>query len=138
MSGQRTVTGAVLVLALFLASCGDDGVGPGGVVEGTWGADHVAVVADAAGFQVEFDCAHGGANEPLALGAGGRFDIVGTYTLEGGPVDVDNPPPDLPAVYHGQFLAGQMMLTVTLTDDGRVIGPYWLVRGAPGLLYKCL
>ncbi len=137
MRAKHTAIALILPLALLSASCGDDPADPGAVIDGRWGADHVELVAAADGMQVEYDCAHGATDGPLVLDGGGAFAVAGTYTLEGGPVDVNDPPVDHPALYRGRILAGQLMLTVTLTGDDTVLGPYLLGRGVRGVLHKC-
>jgi len=137
MNDGRAVLALVLPLAFLLASCGDGPDGPGPGIEGVWGADHVNLIADAQGLQVETDCAHGAAEELPVLDSAGEFVVAGTYTFEGGPVDVNDPPVDHPAVYRGRVQAGQMALTVTLTETDDVLGPYVLGHGVQGVLFKC-
>jgi len=123
---------------MVLLGCSDDSVRPGAEIEGVWGSEHHEFVSNGDVATLEYDCAHGSINEALALDSDGRFDVVGTHTREGGPVDLNNPPEAHPARYQGHLFGNWLELTVTLTDTGEVIGPFTVIRGVRGTLYKCL
>jgi len=138
MLTRRTPCCLAAVALLVIAGCQDDPTGPSASITGHWGAEHIVLDADAAAAVLEYDCAHGTIDQPLDLDDG-RFDLVGTHTFEsGGPVGEDDVPDVHPARYQGRVVGSLLTLTITLTDDGRVLGPYLLVRGAPGVLYRCL
>ncbi len=139
MGKKRIISILVLAFILLLAACGDGSIPSGTKIEGLWGAEHIELVADSGGALVEYDCAIGTIDSVLILDANGEFDLVGTHTLGGGPVNLNDPPPNaLPARFQGRVQGNRLELTVTLTNTGDVIGPYILVRGEPGLLYRCL
>jgi len=139
MISKRAILILVLVLVLFPVSCGDNLAHPGTKIEGLWGAEHIELIAESDWVLIEYDCARGTINSALIPDSDGQFDILGTYTLGGGPVNLNAPPPDAqPARYQGRVIGNRLELTVTLTDTGDVIGSFVLVRGEPGYLYKCL
>jgi hypothetical protein len=48
---------------------------------------HIVLEVGAGGATFEFDCAHGVVTEPILLDKDGRFDVIGSYVVEGpGPV----------------------------------------------------
>jgi len=62
---------------------------------------------------IEYDCAHGGIEGPLAVGGDGKFHLRGTFTPErGGPVRANNVPQDQPATYSGEIKGNTMTLTL--------------------------
>lgn len=139
MFGNHTILFSILVTLLSLTACGEDSVQPTTQIEGEWGAEHIMLVADDAGGVLEYDCAHGTIDESLITNADGYFDFVGTHTREtGGPSQVDEESDIHPARYEGRVSGNTLTLTITLTDSGDVLGPYSLVLGEPGLVYKCL
>jgi hypothetical protein len=138
MIGNRVIVFLIFALCLFLVGCGDDSVSPGAKIDGVWGADHHELVANSDGALLEYDCAHGSIDSGLVLDSNGRFELEGTHTREGGPIDLNNPPDEHPARYQGRLLGDRLVLTVTITDTGDVLGPFTLIRGERGNLYKCL
>ena len=139
MFRNRIVLLSIVAILPGLTACGDDSVQPGAQIEGTWGAQHIMLVADNAGGVLEYDCAHGTIDEALIPDADGQFDFSGTHTREsGGPVHSGEEPEVHAARYRGRVVGDRLTLTVTLTDSGDVLGPYTLVRGDLGRVYKCL
>lgn len=114
---------------------------------GFWGGPHVrlevtnldAPQAPSPGGTLEFDCAHGGLSESLVAGRDGRFSVAGWYVQEhGGPVRADQPLEARPARYAGWIASTQMTLMVTRTDTAWSAGPFTLVRGQQGAVFKCV
>jgi hypothetical protein len=139
MSSKQTISILVLSLALLLAACGEVSSQAGTKIEGLWGAEHLELIADNEGALLEYDCAVGTIDSALILDANGEFDLIGTHTPGGGPVNLNEPPPNArPARFQGRIQGKRLELTITLTDTGDVMGPFLLVRGESGLLYKCL
>src|SRR5829696_3878561 len=69
-----------------------------GAQAGTWGGAHVQMDVSGEGARLEFDCAHGATDGPLALGNDGRFDLKGYFVVErGGPVRAGHQEKRLPA-----------------------------------------
>ena len=106
------------------------------VPKGEWGGEHVRLSVEKAGGMIEFDCAHGSLDEPLALDAAGRFDVKGRLVTEGGPVRKDDTGTGRPARYRGESDARRMSLEVTL-EGGENVGSFTLTRGGAARLFKC-
>ena len=105
----------------------------------TWGGPHVQMDVDGDGARLEFDCAHGATDGPLATGDDGRFDLEGYFVVErGGPVRAGHQEKRLPARYSGRVEGKTMTLDVTLTETSDHIGTFTLTRGHAGRLTKCL
>jgi hypothetical protein len=116
---------------------------------GKWGGARASLVARAGYVLIEFDCAHGRIEGPLALDAAGRFDVGGTYVRErGGPARVGADEPDsaaphgeseetLRARYTGVVEGRSMTLTVRLVESGAEVGTFSLRLGEPPTLTKC-
>ncbi len=106
---------------------------------GTWGGNHIRLVVGAEGAEVEYDCAHGSIKPPLAVDSEGRFDLLGTHTIERpGPVRLGQDPPSRPVSFEGRLEGKQMTLKVTFTDTAESVGEFTLTHGSEGLLRKCL
>jgi hypothetical protein len=116
---------------------------------GGWGGREVRLNVVEGGATIEYDCAHGTIDQSFEVGEGGEFELPGTHEDEiGGPAGavtaVDESgsarpgPARHPARYTGSVSDREMTLTVTLTDTGRVVGTFKLVRGAVPRLHKCL
>jgi hypothetical protein len=105
---------------------------------GTWAGEHIVMEVTGAGATVEFDCAHGTLDAPLALDSGGRFDIAGTFTPErGGPTRGDSASRAVPARYTGSLEDATLTVTVTLTESKDSVGVFTLRHGARPRLFKC-
>jgi len=130
--------GQALVL-VFFAGCAGGPTNPDGLVaSGTWGGDHLRLTIGATSASVEFDCAHGFLPVPLVL-QGGQFDVIGVFVPEhGGPIRVDEQPPELSARYNGVVDRGRMTLRVELVETHQDLGTYSLALGSAGRVFKCL
>ncbi len=107
--------------------------------ETSWGGEHARADVNAEGVSFEFDCAHGVADGPLALGTDGRFDLKGFFVAErGGPVRAGQKEKRFPARYSGRVEGETMTLSVTLTEGGQEIGTFTLTRGRAARLTRCL
>jgi hypothetical protein len=106
------------------------------VPNGEWGGEHVRLSVENAGGKIEFDCAHGSLDEPLALDGRGHFDVKGSLVGEGGPVRKDDPGSARPARYRGETDGQRMSLEVTL-EGGESGGTFSLVKGGRARLFKC-
>ena len=116
---------------------------------GLWGGQHVRLDVTARGARVEFDCAHGTLEGPVALDREQRFDVRGTFTRERGgptlvPPDVADGqlPPDagaetIAARYTGRVRGKSMTLAVVALDSGETLGTFSLGHGEPPVLIKC-
>ncbi len=109
------------------------------VARGIWGGTHIQLEVNARNAAVEYDCANGTINGPLAIDADGKFHWSGTHRRErGGPVRKDAPVHSYPAVYTGSINGDTMTLTVKITDTDEELGTYTLKRGSVGKVFKCL
>lgn len=104
---------------------------------GRWSGPHVTLTLGGNGGTLEYDCAHGTIG-PLAVGPKGNFTAIGTHTPEhGGPVRADEVPPVLMARYSGK-LSGDRLSLLGRVDNGMLLGPFDLRRGAEPMLTRCL
>jgi hypothetical protein len=109
-----------------------------GAKTGTWGGEHISLDVNAAGAQVEYDCAHGTIDQKIVADEHGHFDLRGTHVREhGGPVRKDETADSHPAQYAGQIKGDTMSLTVTESDTKEVVGTFTLVYGQQPRLMKC-
>lgn len=92
----------------------------------------------AAGARLEWDCAHGSIEKPMALDAKGHFAVEGVYARErAGPLRAGAQPPDVRASYSGSVAGRTMTLRVTPIGSDESIGTFSLTHGEPGRLRKC-
>lgn len=128
---------SAVLLALLLGACA--AVPPAAVpLAGQWGGLHVALVLTPSGGALDYDCAAGTIDQPLVPGTDGRFAALGRHTPGmGGPERIGEVRPSRPARYSGSVRGDEVTLTVRL-DDGTMIGPYALRRGAEPRLMRCL
>ena len=90
------------------------------------------------GGALEYDCASGEIAGPVVPDRAGRFVASGVHIPgHGGPDRIDYVPPRKRATYAGQVTGDRMVLTVRV-EDGVLIGPLTLVRGAEPRVYRCL
>ncbi|MGE5414919.1 MAG: hypothetical protein ACM3NW_12125 [Syntrophomonadaceae bacterium] len=105
--------------------------------EGTWGGAGVALTVTAKGGDLEFACAYGKLDEPIAPDAEGRFAARGVYVQERpGPVRPD----DLAgkrARYVGRISGDSMTVSISVEGSDAEIGPYTLERGRLPRIVKC-
>lgn len=107
-------------------------------LSGQWGGQHVGVVLEGGVGRLEYDCASGTIDQPVIPAPDGRFTAAGTHIPgQGGPVRVGQIFTSHRATYAGRVEGEAMTLTATL-EDGTVIGPYTLTRGAEPQLVRCL
>lgn len=128
---------ALVALAfLSLAGCTALGQGPT-TLTGEWGGPGVKLVLEGGLGNVEYDCASGTIDQAIPS-ADGAFTVEGTHrTGQGGPVRVGQIFRAQRATYTGTNVKGEMTLNVKL-EDGEVLGPYTLTKGAPAQINRCL
>jgi hypothetical protein len=108
------------------------------VADGNWGGQNARLEVSEGGAQINFSCAHGIIEGPVAVDSEGRFSAKGTFTAEGmGPRNEDAPPKARPAVYSGVVSDRKMTLTVTVPDDKAEGGTFELTLGEPGRIRRC-
>ena len=123
--------------ALALAGCAAMHTKPVHL-SGEWGGPHVGLVLEGGLGALEYDCASGTIDTAIAPGPDGRFTAVGTHRPgQGGPVRVGQIFTTHRADYRGTVTGETMELTAVL-ENGEVVGPYTLTRGAEPQLTRCL
>jgi hypothetical protein len=104
---------------------------------GSWGGEHVALVASESGASLQFDCAHGAIAGRLSLGTDGRFDLAGDFASEhGGPIRKNEVEERRPARYRGRVEGKRMTLVVEIAGESS-LGPFSLELGNPGRIVRC-
>lgn len=142
MLSGRTAGRFCVSVAWAAAVCAGCGTAPTAaqdsvVPAGAWGGEHAVLDVTATEAHIEYDCAHGSLEVPLALDTAGRFDVRGMHVPEqGGPIREEEPR-GLPARYTGRLAGDALTITATLTDSAEIIGTFSLRRNTPGVLRKC-
>ncbi len=128
---------APALLLLLAAGCAS--VPPAGVpLTGRWGGDHAGLELTPTGGTLDYDCAAGRIDGPLLSRADGTFQASGTHTPgTGGPERVGVVPPSFAARYDGAVRGDRMTLQVRV-ENGVLVGPFMLRRGAEPMLMRCL
>ncbi len=98
------------------------------------------MVVSETGVRIEFDCAAGAIDQPLATAADGTFAEDGLYAAErGGPIDPEQPPrPTYAARYEGRIDGTVMTMTVVAPEYRGFVGTFTVELGRRALLEKCL
>ncbi len=104
---------------------------------GSWGSaqsselDNRLLTVTSAGATLQSECSNGVIEGTVRVDAAGRFDVVGSYQIQAGPVGLPRP-----ARFIGSAVGGTMTLVVLLTDDNQTVGPFLLTFGqAPRIGY---
>ncbi len=118
----------------FLTACLSGTAVPVVEVTGTWGGNDAGLIAADTSAHVHIGCTLGDTATPIRPGADGRFEANGTYNVDAYPIDRGILHP---AVFSGRINGKVLVLTVTLTDIGRVLGPVSLVRGVQPTMGTC-
>src|SRR5438128_12695492 len=93
-----------------------------------WGGPGIALRTTPGGATIQFNCAQGRIDKPIALDGIGSFDATGTYVQVKS--DIGMPPAgEHPARFTGSIVGDNLTLTVTLTDTGRLLGSFGAVHG---------
>jgi len=89
------------------------------------------------GAKLDFDCASGTIDQPVALPKDGKFQAAGSFTKErGGPVTKDGYHA-VAASYIGTIKGDSMHLEIVLVDSKEAVGTFKLTRGSFGHVFKC-
>ena len=103
-------------------------------VAGTWGGDNAGLIVNNDDVHVHIGCTLGDAVGPIRTDADGKFSATGTYNVDAYPV---NRGVLHPATFSGQVVGKTMVLTVSLTDTARVLGPVTLIYGTEPKMGPC-
>jgi hypothetical protein len=124
-----------VLFAALLAGCTSIPAEPVPLV-GEWGGVHVGLKLDPGGGTLDYDCAHGTIG-PVLVSPGGAVSAQGTHTPEhGGPVREDEILPVYRTWYSGQ-VRGDRMILQGRVENGVLLGPFELRRGAEPQILRC-
>ena len=123
-------------------SAGGGGAGapqtPAPIAPGVWGGDHVTMNVTESGARLQFDCATGAIDVPVAAGTNGQFDLAGTFTRERpGAQRVGDTPAAAHARYRGALTGSTMTIEIVLTPSNESVGTFTMERGAQGRVFRC-
>ena len=129
---------AALIGGLVMAQSGVAGATAARAIEGQWGGDRMNLLIDAAGGQLELDCASGRMVGAVRWDANGRFSARGTFDQQqAGPQRADADHVATPARYSGEVKAETMTLSI-LTEGAQAPQVFNLRKGARVKLLRCL
>ena len=127
-----------IILALLLSGCAGVGSAPPGPLLGQWGGTHIGLTLDPGGGRIDYDCAAGGIAEPLIPRLDGSFAVAGTHTPgHGGPDRAGEIMPTYATQFTGDVRGDRMTLTGRV-ENGVLLGPFTLTRGAEAGIFRCL
>ena len=127
-----------LLLGLALLAACAPVASAGGPLAGEWGGGHVRLSLAPGGGTLEFDCAAGTIAGPLVPGEDGRFTAEGTHSPgSGGPEIAGRASPTYRVRYDGTVRGDTMRLRGRV-ENGLLLGPFTLRRGAEAAIFRCL
>jgi hypothetical protein len=127
----------LMAAAAGLAACAS--VPKAGVpVTGEWGGTHVGLKLGETSGVLDYDCAAGTIDGPLLPRRDGTFEVEGRHTPgTGGPEREGEVRPSFRARYSG-VIRGQRMTLQARVENGVLLGPFTLVKGAEPIIFRCL
>ncbi len=126
---------AFAAAAAVLGPCDPTGLRPPkGTLDGMWGGENAALIADDTSAHVHIGCTYGDIHQRLIPDAAGRFDVPGQHNITAHPVDRGELHP---ARFSGRVVGGRMTLTVALTDTAVTLGPVQLAYGKEPRMGPC-
>jgi len=127
---------AIFGLMLALTACAS-APPPRTAVVGQWGGTHVGLTLASSGGQIEYDCAAGTIG-PVVPGANGEFAAVGTHTPAAGGPEIEGQPRPTYATRYSGAVRGDRMTLSGRVENGVLLGPFVLRRGAEPTIFRCL
>ncbi len=129
----------MIAIALLLLASGCATAPPvGSPLTGRWGGEHAGLELTASGGTLDYDCAAGRIDGPVMPRPDGTFQATGRHTPgTGGPERVGVVPTSFAARYDGAVRGDRLTLRVRV-ENGMLVGPYTLRRGAEPMLLRCL
>ena len=106
-------------------------------LSGQWGGTHVRLVLERSGGRLEYDCA-GGTIGPIVPRPDGSFEVEGTHTPAAGGPEIEG---QIRPTYRTRFngnLRGDRMNLAGRVENGALLGPFELRRGAEPNIFRCL
>lgn len=129
---------AALLLFIPISACSDTSSPNTSPLDGTWAGDRVNAHFNARGLVLDYDCAKGLINSPIALDLSGRFAARGTHeAYRPGPDRVDQASSFKQAAYMGAVVDNILTLTVQIEDEP-VPRTYRLEKNKKVKLARCL
>ena len=129
-----------LILGSLLTACApvNSGLAARVPVTGQWGGTHIGLALTDTGGVIEYDCASGRLIEPVIPTRGGAFEAEGLHTPgHGGPAIEGERLPTYRARFSGTVRGDRMTLTGRV-ENGILLGPFQLRRGAEAGIFRCL
>ncbi len=110
----------------------------GRAVTGDWGGEHIGLNLGTTVGTLEYDCAAGTMIGPLMINRDGTFIAAGTHTPgRGGPAIEGQRLPSYRVRYSGSVRGNTMSLRGRV-ENGVLLGPFTLRRGAQPIRTRCL
>jgi hypothetical protein len=123
---------------LMLAACAAMPPASPDPVVGQWGGTHIGLTLGPSGGPIEYDCAAGRITEPLVPRRDGSFAVAGTHTPgHGGPDRQGEVLPTFKVQFTGA-VRGNRMTMQGRVENGVLLGPFALRRGAQAGIFRCL
>ena len=105
---------------------------------GQWGGPHIGMLIGTEITRIEYDCADGVIPGPIIPATNGSFEVEGTHTPGfGGPAIEGVILPTYRVRFTGRARGDRMTLTGRV-ENGVLLGPFALVRGAESGIFRCL
>jgi hypothetical protein len=106
-------------------------------LSGSWGGPHVGLTLETSGGRLEYDCASGTIG-PIAPRRDGAFEVEGSHTPAAGGPDIQG---QVRPTYRTRFtghVRGDRMILTGRVENGALLGPFELRRGADPMIFRCL
>ena len=108
------------------------------VPSGTWGAEGARLEVTNSGARVEYDCARGSIDQPLAVDSEGRLDVPGVFFRHQGAPSGGERGNGQEVRYRGRLSGDTLTLKVLLEGAEEPLASHILTRGKPGRVRKCM
>jgi hypothetical protein len=105
------------------------------LANGEWGGEHIKMIVDAHGADIEFDCALGHVDSPLRLDSRNRFRITGSYRVQTPAPTRADATSGANVIYRGTLKGNTLRLELEI--PGQEVQVFLLVHGQEGRLTKC-
>ena len=106
-------------------------------VTGEWGGQHVGLSLTPAGGTLEYDCAAGTMMGPLMMKRDSTFIAEGTHTPGWGGPEIDGQVLPSYRVRYSGSVRGDTMSLQGRVENGVLLGPFTLGRGAEPIITRC-
>ena len=129
---------AFVLCASLLCACARLSSAPVPLLPGEWGGSHVGLSLTSTGGTLEYDCAAGTMAVPVTVHPDGTFTAEGTHTPGwGGPEIQGQVMPTYRVRYSGK-IRGDVMSLQGRVENGVLLGPFELRRGAEAIIFRCV